>query len=180
MDHSVRSVGVVGAGTMGNGIAHVFAQYGYPVTMIDVSPEALQRGLSTITKNLDRMVAKEKLTAAAKDHTLQRINTSTSIEEAVRHARASGDQAAAALIVERSFHTALFGGGLSMAESWVRLLAPEAVERRPALILARAWIAFLRGRSALHGRLLDEADASLAAHAGALEEPTRAALQLMS
>jgi 3-hydroxybutyryl-CoA dehydrogenase len=54
----MKKIAVIGAGTMGNGIAHVFAQFGYNVNLIDVSEEALDRGLATITKNLDRQVAK--------------------------------------------------------------------------------------------------------------------------
>jgi len=77
-------VAVIGAGTMGNGITHVFAQNGYEVTMIDVSVEALQRGLSTITKNLDRMVSKEKITLADKDQTLARIRISSEIQQSVK------------------------------------------------------------------------------------------------
>lgn len=76
-------VAVIGAGTMGNGIAHVFAQYGYPVTMIDISEEALNRGLSTIQKNLERMVAKEKISAQDQADILSRISTSTSIQSSV-------------------------------------------------------------------------------------------------
>lgn len=83
---SSHQIAVIGAGTMGNGIAHVFAQYGYPVTMIDVSDDALHRGLTTITKNLDRMVAKEKLTEADKLATLSRIRTSTEIKTGVNQA----------------------------------------------------------------------------------------------
>jgi len=80
-------VAVIGAGTMGNGIAHVFAQYGYQVTMIDVSEEAINRGLATITKNLERMVAKEKITAQDQAAILSRITTSTSIESSVSNAK---------------------------------------------------------------------------------------------
>ena len=72
---------------MGNGIAHVFAQYGYQVTMIDVSEEAINRGLATITKNLERMVAKEKITAQDQAAILSRITTSTSIESSVSNAK---------------------------------------------------------------------------------------------
>lgn len=79
-------IAVIGAGTMGNGIAHVFAQSGYPVTMIDISEEALNRGFSTITRNLDRMVAREKITTGDRDATLARIQTSTSIEASVADA----------------------------------------------------------------------------------------------
>jgi 3-hydroxybutyryl-CoA dehydrogenase len=80
-------VAVIGAGTMGNGIAHVFAQYGYQVTMIDVSEEAINRGLATITKNLERMVAKEKITTQDQAAILSRISTSTSIESSVANAK---------------------------------------------------------------------------------------------
>lgn len=79
-------VSVIGAGTMGNGITHVFAQYGYQVTMIDVSSDALARGLGTITKNLDRMVAKEKISQQQRDETLARIKTSTEIQASVQDA----------------------------------------------------------------------------------------------
>ena len=75
-------VAVVGAGQMGNGIAHVFAQAGFPVTMIDVSQDALGRGRSTIEKNLDRQVKKGTLDAAAKDATLGRVATSTDLAAA--------------------------------------------------------------------------------------------------
>jgi len=75
-------IAVVGAGQMGNGIAHVFAQAGFPVTMIDVSQDALGRGRSTIEKNLDRQVKKGTLDAAAKDAALGRVATSTDLAAA--------------------------------------------------------------------------------------------------
>ncbi len=81
-----HEVAVIGAGTMGNGITHVFAQYGYPVTMIDVSKDALDRGLNTITKNLDRMVAKEKITLEHRNQTLSSIQISTEIQASVQNA----------------------------------------------------------------------------------------------
>ncbi len=77
---------VIGAGTMGNGIAHVFAQYGYTVSLIDVSADALKKGISTIEKNLERMVAKEKITVQQKAETLQNITTYSSIGEGVKEA----------------------------------------------------------------------------------------------
>ena len=70
----IRRVGVVGAGTMGNGIAHVFARSGYSVVLCDVEQHFLDRAIATITKNLEREVAKNKITAAAKDSTLGRIH----------------------------------------------------------------------------------------------------------
>ncbi len=71
---------VLGAGQMGNGIAHVFAQHGFPVTMIDISRDALARGRDTVAKNLDRQVKKGTLQSADKDATLARIATETSLE----------------------------------------------------------------------------------------------------
>jgi 3-hydroxybutyryl-CoA dehydrogenase len=74
-----KKVAVIGAGTMGNGIAHVFAQSGYDVQLIDVSEEALARGIKTISKNLDRMLAKGKIDEATSQATLARITTTTRI-----------------------------------------------------------------------------------------------------
>ncbi|TYP72256.1 3-hydroxybutyryl-CoA dehydrogenase [Aquimarina intermedia] len=82
----MKNIAIIGAGTMGNGIAHTFAQTGFKVNLIDISDAALERGMSTITKNLDRMVAKEKITTADKDATLANITTITSIEEGVENA----------------------------------------------------------------------------------------------
>jgi 3-hydroxybutyryl-CoA dehydrogenase len=76
-----ETVAVIGAGTMGNGIAHVFAQFGYKVHWIDISPSALERGLSTINANLDRQIKKGTLEEAQKPIILGRIKTFTSLEE---------------------------------------------------------------------------------------------------
>ena len=80
----MKKIAVIGAGTMGNGIAHVFAQFGYDVKLIDLSEEALNRGLATITKNLDRQVAKERISAEDKDSTLARITIHTDLATAVK------------------------------------------------------------------------------------------------
>lgn len=69
-----KIVAVIGAGTMGNGIAHVFAMSGWEVNLIDVSPKALEKGIQTISKNLDRMVAKGKIDANMAAQTLERIH----------------------------------------------------------------------------------------------------------
>ena len=79
----MKNISVIGAGTMGNGIAHVFAQHEYNVNLIDISEEALSRGLSNIEKNLDRMVAREKIDLDMKNSTLGRISTFTSLEKGV-------------------------------------------------------------------------------------------------
>lgn len=77
-------IAVIGAGTMGNGISHVFAQNGFKVNMIDVSSEALKKACDTIAKNLDRMVSKGKLTEDEKKATLENLSTFTSLEEGVK------------------------------------------------------------------------------------------------
>ena len=82
----MKNIAVIGAGTMGNGIAHTFAQFGYSVNLIDISQESLNKGLSTISKNLDRMVAKEKITEADKENTLGNITTFTAIKDGVSNA----------------------------------------------------------------------------------------------
>lgn len=81
----MKNVAVIGAGTMGNGIAHTFAQFGYKVSLIDISEEALQKGLSTITKNLDRQVSKGSLSEEEKATTLANLTTFTSVAEGVKN-----------------------------------------------------------------------------------------------
>lgn len=81
----MKNIAVIGAGTMGNGIAHVFAQNNFNVNLIDISEDALAKGLNTITKNLDRLLVKEKITEEIKNKTLQNINTFTSISEGVKN-----------------------------------------------------------------------------------------------
>ena len=80
----MKKMAVIGAGTMGNGIAHVFAQYGWQVTLIDVQAAQLNKAISTITKNLDRMVSKGTIDETKKTDTLNRLSTSESIEEGVK------------------------------------------------------------------------------------------------
>ena len=82
----MTNVAVIGSGTMGNGIAHVFAQNNYQVSLIDISQAALDKALATISKNLDRIVAKGNLTEAQKQTTLDNITTFTSIAEGVKNA----------------------------------------------------------------------------------------------
>jgi len=82
----MKNITVIGSGTMGNGIAHVFAQCGYNVTLVDISKEALDRGIATITKNLDRQVTKGTLTEADKTATLARIAPVTDLSAGVSSA----------------------------------------------------------------------------------------------
>ncbi|PWS29587.1 3-hydroxybutyryl-CoA dehydrogenase [Pedobacter yonginense] len=82
----MEKISVIGSGTMGNGIAHTFAQFGFQVNLIDVNPNALDQALQTITKNLDRQVSKGTLTDDQKTATLKNILTFTSISEGVKEA----------------------------------------------------------------------------------------------
>ncbi|NRB82437.1 MAG: 3-hydroxybutyryl-CoA dehydrogenase [Winogradskyella sp.] len=79
----MKNVAVIGAGTMGNGIAHTFAQSGFKVQLIDISQASLDKGLATISKNLDRMVAKEKITEEDKQATLGNISTFTDMAQGI-------------------------------------------------------------------------------------------------
>jgi 3-hydroxybutyryl-CoA dehydrogenase len=80
----MKNIAVIGAGTMGNGIAHVFAQFGYRVNLIDVSQASLDKALATIGKNLDRQLAKEAITESEKQNTLLNLTTFTSLVEGVK------------------------------------------------------------------------------------------------
>ena len=77
----MRKIAVIGAGTMGNGIAHTFAQSGYEVSLIDISADSLQRGMNTIEKNLDRMIKREKISEDDKQNTLNKITAFSSMND---------------------------------------------------------------------------------------------------
>ena len=83
---SIERIAVVGGGTMGNGIAHVCAQHGRQVTLVDVSQDVLDGAVATITRNLDRQVKKEILDEAGREATLARLSTATSLEQGVASA----------------------------------------------------------------------------------------------
>lgn len=82
----MKNITVIGAGTMGNGIAHVFAMNGYDVTLADISEDALEKAIETIDKNLWRMVAKEKISNDDKEKTIEHIRTTTVLADAVKDA----------------------------------------------------------------------------------------------
>tara|TARA_B110000259_G_scaffold76709_1_gene89958 strand:+ start:8862 stop:9749 length:888 start_codon:yes stop_codon:yes gene_type:complete len=82
----MKNIAVIGAGAMGNGIAHTFAQSGYKVQLVDVNQEALNKALQTISKNLDRLVAKGKIEDSTKAETLSNISTFTNLSEGVEYA----------------------------------------------------------------------------------------------
>jgi 3-hydroxybutyryl-CoA dehydrogenase len=93
----IQKVAVIGAGTMGNGIAHVFAQHGYQVELVDVNKSALEKAMVTINKNFDRQVSKGSISSQQKDEAMTRIHTSDNMQEAV---------AAVQLIVEAATENA--------------------------------------------------------------------------
>lgn len=82
----MKKITVIGAGTMGNGIAHVFAEKGFDVNLVDISEDSLSRAIQTIMKNLDRMIKREKITEADKEAAIDRINTMTSLKNGVEEA----------------------------------------------------------------------------------------------
>ena len=82
----MKNISIIGSGTMGNGIAHTFAQFGYQVNLIDINIDALGKAIATITKNLDRQVAKGTLSEAEKNSTLQNITTITDLQAGVENA----------------------------------------------------------------------------------------------
>lgn len=82
----MKNITVIGAGTMGNGIAHVFAQSGYHVNLVDVNQDALDRALATIEKNLDRLIKKERISEEDKSATLGNLKTSTDMNSAISNA----------------------------------------------------------------------------------------------
>ena len=79
----MKNIAVIGAGTMGNGIAHTFAQKGFKVCLIDISDQAIERGMNTIVSNLDRMIAKGSITEADKKATIENIITYTDVKDGV-------------------------------------------------------------------------------------------------
>lgn len=86
LKNKMKHITVIGAGTMGSGIAHVFAQYGFNVVLNDISKSALDKALNSITKNLDRMVEKTKITADTKEVTLKNVSLSVDFKDAVSRA----------------------------------------------------------------------------------------------
>lgn len=82
----MKNISVIGAGTMGNGIAHVFAQNGFEVSLVDISDTAIEKGLATITRNLDRLLSKEKISLEIKENTLNNISGFTDLSEGLAKA----------------------------------------------------------------------------------------------
>jgi 3-hydroxybutyryl-CoA dehydrogenase len=101
----IKTVGVIGAGTMGNGIAQVFAQSGFSVTLVDVAPPMLDRARASIEKSLAKFVDKGKLTASDRDATMARVSTATTVDRLV-----DADYVVEAIVEDAAAKRALFAG----------------------------------------------------------------------
>ncbi len=136
----MKNITVIGGGTMGNGIAHIFAQKGFEVTLVDVSPVALEKALATIGKNLDRQVSKALLTEAEKAATLQRIRLVTELSEGVAQAdlvvEAATENVALKLKIFREMDQfAPPGAVLSTNTSSISITQIAAVTNRPEQVI---------------------------------------------
>lgn len=136
----IQQVSVIGAGTMGNGIAHVFAQAGFSVTLIDVNVAQLEKAIATISKNLDRQVTKGSITEDQKASTLKNIVTSTTVAEGVKNAQlvveAATENVALKLDIFKQMDAAAPEGCiLATNTSSISITKIAAVTKRPELVI---------------------------------------------
>ena len=137
---SLQKISVIGAGTMGNGIAHVFAQHGFSVTLIDVSEPALKKAIDTITKNLDRQVSKSIITEELKAETLGRINTCAVLVDGVKDAELVVEAATENIslkldIFKQLDQSAPSGCILATNTSSISITQIAAVTQRPEMVI---------------------------------------------
>ncbi len=136
----IKNVSVIGAGTMGNGIAHVFAQTGFKVTLVDVNATQLEKAIATISKNLDRQVSKGVLTEEQKANTLNNITTNTTIADGVAHANlvveAATENVNLKLDIFKQLDAAAPAGCiLASNTSSISITKIAAVTKRPDLVI---------------------------------------------
>lgn len=136
----MNQIAVIGSGTMGNGIAHVFALHGYPVHLVDVSPGALERAVKTIQGNLDRQVTKSLITGEEKARALELLHTSTDLKKAVAMAdliiEAVTENEAVKLGIFRELDTAAPPGAvLASNTSSISITRIASVTKRPEKVI---------------------------------------------
>jgi 3-hydroxybutyryl-CoA dehydrogenase len=136
----IEKITVVGAGTMGNGIAHVLAQYGFSVTLNDIRQELLDRGLSTISTNLDRQIKKGSLSAESKNEILNRISPAASLEESAESADMVIEAATEEISIKKKIFTSLdlhcrSGAILATNTSSISVTEIAAATKRPEKII---------------------------------------------
>ncbi|HWB24510.1 MAG TPA: 3-hydroxybutyryl-CoA dehydrogenase [Chitinophagaceae bacterium] len=137
---NIKKVSVIGAGTMGNGIAHVFAQHGFSVKLIDVQPAQLEKALQTIQKNFDRQVSKGFVTEEQKQQALANIITVTSIADGVNNAdlvieAATENEALKLNIFKQVDEAAPAGAILASNTSSISITKMAAVTKRPERVI---------------------------------------------
>ena len=136
----MKNITVIGAGTMGNGIAHVFAQNGFQVSLVDISENALQKALTSISNNLDRMLAKEKISQEEKEGTLERIQTFTAIEKGIANADLVVEAATENLLLKKKIFAQISelapaGSILATNTSSISITEIAAVTNRPDMVI---------------------------------------------
>ncbi|MBS1667414.1 MAG: 3-hydroxybutyryl-CoA dehydrogenase [Bacteroidetes bacterium] len=135
-----QKISVIGAGTMGNGIAHVFAQNGFSVTLIDISSQQLEKAMATISKNLDRQITKGSLSEVEKKSTLSNIKTETDIKTGIREAAIVVEAASENIdlklkIFQQMDEAAPAGCILASNTSSISITKIASVTKRPGLVI---------------------------------------------